>query len=278
MRTALAPIVEAICVLTPKRGRKNPPEQGIRSQRDLVMHRSRLNSSPPPLLIACPAVCGFLASRGIRGQSSYKSRSTLSKDKPESLANTAIDLLPGLHPLGPRTRWIGTPDGEKGRRQIMRSSKMKALVCGAGGFIGGHLVKRLKAEGYWVVGADQKEHDYATSLADAFVLGDLRDPRIVQTLFDQQFDEVYQLAADMGGGRVLFSLARMTPMCDANCCAQTIFNNPSRLSCRERRVKNVRFLFIVLTCCFTTRILTSLNTSSNRPVTKTAPYPLAETR
>jgi len=82
---------------------------------------------------------------------------------------------------------------------------MKALVCGAGGFIGGHLVKRLKAEGYWVVGADQKEHDYATSLADAFVLGDLRDPRIVQTLFDQQFDEVYQLAADMGGAGFVFS-------------------------------------------------------------------------
>jgi nucleoside-diphosphate-sugar epimerase len=78
----------------------------------------------------------------------------------------------------------------------------KALVCGAGGFIGGHLVKKLKREGYWVRGVDIKEHEFCRSAADDFRLLDLRDPRNCQralTLDDGRFDEVYQLAADMGG-------------------------------------------------------------------------------
>ena len=78
----------------------------------------------------------------------------------------------------------------------------KALVCGAGGFIGGHLVKRLKREGYWVRGADIKEHEFAPTAADEFLLLDLREPencRTALTLRDKTFDEVYQLAADMGG-------------------------------------------------------------------------------
>jgi GDP-D-mannose 3', 5'-epimerase len=80
-----------------------------------------------------------------------------------------------------------------------------ALVCGAGGFIGGHLVKRLKSEGYWVRGVDLKYHEYVVSPADDFVKGDLRDPRIVEKVVDQPFDEVYQLAADMGGAGFVFS-------------------------------------------------------------------------
>ena len=79
----------------------------------------------------------------------------------------------------------------------------KALVCGAGGFIAGHLVKRLKAEGYWVRGVDIKPHEFAPSAADEFMLLDLREPancRTVLTLpLGGTFDEVYQLAADMGG-------------------------------------------------------------------------------
>jgi len=79
----------------------------------------------------------------------------------------------------------------------------KALVCGAGGFIGGHLVKKLKREGYWVRGVDIKEHEFAPTQADEFLLLDLRDPencRRALTLEDGgTFDEVYQLAADMGG-------------------------------------------------------------------------------
>ncbi len=78
----------------------------------------------------------------------------------------------------------------------------KALVCGAGGFIGGHLVKRLKAEGYWVRGVDTKEHEFAPTQADEFLLLDLRQEQNCQaalTLPGGTFDEVYQLAADMGG-------------------------------------------------------------------------------
>ena len=78
----------------------------------------------------------------------------------------------------------------------------KALVCGAGGFIGGHLVKKLKREGYWVRGVDIKRHEFAPSAADEFLVLDLRqEPNCQQALAldGGKFDEVYQLAADMGG-------------------------------------------------------------------------------
>lgn len=83
--------------------------------------------------------------------------------------------------------------------------KKTALVCGAGGFIGGHLVNRLKAEGYWVRGVDLKENEYGNNHADDFILGDLRDPRVCKNLFDRRIDEVYQLAADMGGAGYIFT-------------------------------------------------------------------------
>jgi len=78
----------------------------------------------------------------------------------------------------------------------------RALVCGAGGFIGGHLVKKLKREGYWVRGVDIKPHEFAPTAADEFLLLDLREEENCQAalLLDEgMFDEVYQLAADMGG-------------------------------------------------------------------------------
>ena len=89
----------------------------------------------------------------------------------------------------------------------------KALVCGAGGFIGGHLIKKLKREGYrkrsGVRSVDIKEHEFALTQADEFLLLDLREPhncwealnlgRDPSTGSGQAFDEVYQLAADMGG-------------------------------------------------------------------------------
>jgi GDP-D-mannose 3',5'-epimerase len=80
-----------------------------------------------------------------------------------------------------------------------------ALVCGAGGFIGGHLVKRLKAEGFWVRGVDLKFHEYCETAADDFVIGDLRDPYFCRQVVDRRFDEVYQLAADMGGAGYIFT-------------------------------------------------------------------------
>jgi GDP-D-mannose 3', 5'-epimerase len=74
-----------------------------------------------------------------------------------------------------------------------------ALVCGAGGFIGGHLVTRLKKEGYWVRGVDIKQHEFSPSKADEFLRLDLRVEENCQKALAGQFDEVYQLAADMGG-------------------------------------------------------------------------------
>ena len=79
------------------------------------------------------------------------------------------------------------------------------LICGAGGFIGGHLAKRLREEGCWVRGVDIKHHEHAQSAANEFILGDLRDQRLVADVIDQPFDEVYQLAADMGGAGYIFS-------------------------------------------------------------------------
>ncbi len=81
----------------------------------------------------------------------------------------------------------------------------KALVCGAGGFIGGYLVKRLKKEGYWVRGVDLKHNEYSTTSADDFVIGDLRDINVVKSVLDYPFDEVYQLAAHMGGAGYIFT-------------------------------------------------------------------------
>jgi nucleoside-diphosphate-sugar epimerase len=97
-----------------------------------------------------------------------------------------------------------------------------ALVLGAGGFIGNHMVKRLKAEGYWVRGVDLKYPEYDRSEADHFVLRDLRDAKEVKELigyagscrnphqiwamqFDKPFDEIYQFAADMGGAGYIFT-------------------------------------------------------------------------
>lgn len=80
-----------------------------------------------------------------------------------------------------------------------------ALVLGAGGFIGGHLVKRLKREGFWVRGVDLKFHEYAETEADDFVIGDLRDQQVCHRIIDRNFDEVYQLAADMGGAGYIFT-------------------------------------------------------------------------
>lgn len=82
----------------------------------------------------------------------------------------------------------------------------RALVCGAGGFIGGHLVSKLKKEGYSVVGVDIKWPEYGESQADNFYLFDLRDYSSCKALFgDHSYDEVYQLAADMGGAGYIFS-------------------------------------------------------------------------
>jgi nucleoside-diphosphate-sugar epimerase len=81
----------------------------------------------------------------------------------------------------------------------------KVLVCGAGGFIGGHLVKKLKRQGHWVRGVDLKLHEFSPSMADEFIVGDLTDQALVRNILDMPFDEIYQLAADMGGAGYLFT-------------------------------------------------------------------------
>jgi nucleoside-diphosphate-sugar epimerase len=80
-----------------------------------------------------------------------------------------------------------------------------ALVCGAGGFIGSHLVRNLKKEGFWVRGVDLKYPDFSSTLADDFLIGDLRDADLCRSALDRHFNEVYQLAADMGGAGYIFT-------------------------------------------------------------------------
>jgi nucleoside-diphosphate-sugar epimerase len=85
------------------------------------------------------------------------------------------------------------------------TDRKTALVCGAGGFIGSHLVKRLKGEGFWVRGVDLKYPEFAATVADDFVIADLRDPVNCRAVLDRRFDEIYQLAADMGGAGFVFT-------------------------------------------------------------------------
>lgn len=92
-----------------------------------------------------------------------------------------------------------------------------ALVFGGGGFIGSHLVKRLKSEGYWVRSVDLKYPEYWETYADDFIKGDLRDPMICRLALDRRFDEVYQLAADMGGAGFVFTGANDADIMHNSC-------------------------------------------------------------
>jgi nucleoside-diphosphate-sugar epimerase len=110
-----------------------------------------------------------------------------------------------------------------------------ALVLGAGGFIGGHLVKRLKREGLWVRGVDLKSNPFSESPADDFVLADLRDAQLCRQIIDRKFDEVYQLAADMGGAGYIF-----TGEHDADVMHNSATINLNVLdACRRRSVRRI---------------------------------------
>lgn len=85
------------------------------------------------------------------------------------------------------------------------TKQKKALVCGAGGFIGSHLVKKLKKENFWVYGVDKKYPEYSKTEADDFIITDLTDSRALNKISKISFDEVYQLAADMGGAGYIFT-------------------------------------------------------------------------
>jgi GDP-D-mannose 3',5'-epimerase len=110
-----------------------------------------------------------------------------------------------------------------------------ALVLGAGGFIGSHLVTRLKKDGYWVRGVDLKYPDFSPTTADNFIIGDLRDALVVEKVIDRPFDEVYQLAADMGGAGYIF-----TGENDANVMHNSaLINLHVAYECVKKQVKKV---------------------------------------
>jgi GDP-D-mannose 3', 5'-epimerase len=111
----------------------------------------------------------------------------------------------------------------------------QALVCGAGGFVGGHLVRRLKAEGFWVRGVDLKFPEYHETEADDFVIGDLRAQDLCAQVVDRRFDEVYQLAADMGGAGYIF-----TGEHDADVMHNSATINLNLVeACRRRNIRKV---------------------------------------
>ncbi len=115
------------------------------------------------------------------------------------------------------------------------ATEKSVLVLGAGGFIGSHLVKRLKGENYWVRGVDLKYPRYEETPADDFVIGDLRDPAICRSVIDRRFDEVYQLAADMGGAGFVF-----TGENDADVMHNSGLINLNILdACHKRNVKRI---------------------------------------
>lgn len=128
-----------------------------------------------------------------------------------------------------------------------------ALVLGAGGFIGHHLVKKLKKEGFWVRGVDLKEPEFESTSADDFIIGDLTDPAFVSRVMfspyqhgekdiDNAFTEVYQLAADMGGAGYIF-----TGTNDANLMHNSALINLNVV--HEATNKNVRKVFYSSSAC-----------------------------
>jgi GDP-D-mannose 3', 5'-epimerase len=117
-----------------------------------------------------------------------------------------------------------------------------ALVCGAGGFIGGHLVRRLKREGFWVRGVDLKFPPFAETEADDFVVGDLRDQNVCRQIVDRKFNEIYQLAADMGGAGYIF-----TGEHDADLMHNSAIINLNVLDASQKR--NIRGLFYSSSAC-----------------------------
>lgn len=111
----------------------------------------------------------------------------------------------------------------------------RILVAGAGGFIGHHLVRRLKMEGHWVRGVDLKRPEFSGTQADEFVLGDLRDPQICDVIASDGLDEVYQLAADMGGAGFIF-----TGENDADIMHNSASINLNMLEqCRQKKIPKI---------------------------------------
>jgi nucleoside-diphosphate-sugar epimerase len=118
----------------------------------------------------------------------------------------------------------------------------RALVCGAGGFIGSYMVKRLRADGFWVRGVDLKLPEFSPTEADDFIVGDLRDPATCRAAVDGPFDEIYQFAADMGGAGFVF-----TGENDADIMHSSALINLNMLEAARRR--NARRIFYSSSAC-----------------------------
>jgi len=118
----------------------------------------------------------------------------------------------------------------------------KAIVCGAGGFIGSHLVTDLKTRGYYVIGADLKYPEFSETNADEFYIMDLREQENVRKLIQTDIDEIYQLAADMGGAGYIF-----TGEHDADIMHNSAIINLNVLD--EMRVKNIKKIFYSSSAC-----------------------------
>lgn len=114
-------------------------------------------------------------------------------------------------------------------------NKKKAIVLGGGGFIGNHLIRHLKKDGFWVRGVDLKLPEFSETEADDFIIGDLRNIHFCERILDQKFDEVYQLAADMGGAGFIF-----TGKNDAKIMHNSATINLNILeTCKNRYIKNI---------------------------------------
>jgi len=118
----------------------------------------------------------------------------------------------------------------------------KILVCGAGGFIGAHLVKKLKQDGHYVIGADLKYPQYSETVADKFYKMDLRNQRNVEQLITSDINEIYQLAADMGGAGYIF-----TGEHDADIMHNSAMINLNVLD--EMRKKGIKKIFYSSSAC-----------------------------
>jgi GDP-D-mannose 3', 5'-epimerase len=131
----------------------------------------------------------------------------------------------------------------------------KAIVLGAGGFIGGHLVTRLKSMGYFVRGVDIKWHEYKTSDADEFIIADLRDPKCVDIVIDETIDEVYQLAADMGGAEYLFTgendadVMHNSVLINLNVC-NTCAERQNKSNTNRNPNKNIKIFYSSSACVY----------------------------
>ena len=111
----------------------------------------------------------------------------------------------------------------------------KAIVLGGGGFIGSHLIQKLQSDGFWVRGVDLKFPEFSKTTADDFLQGDLRNISFCERAFDQKFDEVYQLAADMGGAGFVF-----TGENDADIMHNSALINLNVLeTCKRRDISNI---------------------------------------